>query len=360
MLYIENRYDGKKILLHRDRIQKLLDKRIPIPICVEIDPADGFCNQSCIECNYGSNVNRKLRLIDENLLNNVIAELAENGVLAIEWVGGSEPTLHPKLSSFIATSKEYGLRSGLISNGVLLWRIFDNLTMNDLEYVRISMDAASASVYEIVHGCNYDHFEKVIKNIENALTMGISSKVLGISFRIMKENMHEIAQAAELVKKLGVCYIQYKYSLVKNSTTFLQGIDQVIQNEIIKAKEFEDENFSILGGYKKISSTLPCEELYSGCISSPLVGVITAGGEIPFCIRYRNNPSFHIGNIKNGFMKAWLNTKHEEMLKKARETNCVYICKHHRYNTILAQHCSDGIVPIVGIKENTEINSYFV
>ena len=274
MLYIENRYDGKKILLHRDRIQKLLDKRIPIPICVEIDPADGFCNQSCIECNYGSNVNRKLRLIDENLLNNVIAELAENGVLAIEWVGGSEPTLHPKLSSFIATSKEYGLRSGLISN--------------------------------------------------------------------------------------GVCYIQYKYSLVKNSTTFLQGIDQVIQNEIIKAKEFEDENFSILGGYKKISSTLPCEELYSGCISSPLVGVITAGGEIPFCIRYRNNPSFHIGNIKNGFMKAWLNTKHEEMLKKARETNCVYICKHHRYNTILAQHCSDGIVPIVGIKENTEINSYFV
>lgn len=354
MLIIENRYDPKKIFLHKGKIYELLRGKIPTPVCVEIDPADGYCNQFCKDCSYESSSKKALRLIDSNLLINTLVELKQNSISGIEWVGGSEPTLHPDIASFISTAKSLGLKTGIITNGVLLKRIYPNIINKDLEYVRISLDAASSGVYKYIHGRN--QFQRVINNLTTIIQQGADQNIFGISFRIMPENIHEIAEAAKLAKNIGMCYIQYKYSLKKDSTQYPKELANLIQKQIGNAKKYASKNFTVLGG-SIIKASLPKT---IGCPSSPLVGVITAGGEIPFCIRYRNNPKFHIGNIKDGFLNTWGNAKHYHMLKAMRNKKCLYICKHHRYNAILQKYCKNGKIPDIATNPNIELNAEFV
>ena len=354
MLTVQNRYDPKKIFLHKGKIEKLLNNEIPTPVCVEIDPADGSCNQSCKDCRYESGNKKELRLIDSKILVNTLVELKQNGVLSVEWVGGSEPTLHPKIELFISIAKKLGFKNGIITNGVLLERIYSNIINKDLEYVRISLDAASPGIYEYIHGRN--QFQKVIKNLITIIQQNVNQNIFGISFRIMPENVHEIVKAAKLSKSIGMCYIQYKYSLKKDNTGYSQGLNSLTQQQINKAKKYESKNFAVLGG-SIIKASLPKT---IGCLSNPLVGVITAGGEIPFCIRYRNNPEFHLGNIKDGFLKTWTNTKHYCMLKTMRNKKCQYICKHHRYNAVLQEYCKNAKIPDIATNPSIELNAEFV
>lgn len=139
-MLIQNRYDPKKIFFHQERITQLLKQEMPTPVCIEIDPADGYCNQSCKDCSYESNKKKTIRLINTKLLVDTLFELKQSGVLSIEWVGGSEPTLHPDISLFISTARKLGLKSGVVTNGVLLKRIYPNIINGDVGVITAGGD----------------------------------------------------------------------------------------------------------------------------------------------------------------------------------------------------------------------------
>ena len=358
MIEVTNRYDAKKIFLHKEKIESLLHGEVPTPVCFEIDPADGFCNQSCVECSYSSSTRSVLRLLDRDLLLQTLPELASGGVRSVEWVGGSEPLLHPDIGAFIKAAKVSGLRCGIITNGVLLPRIYENILAGDLDYVRISLDAASPEVYEMTHRSK--HFAQVIAQLREILTRGANPALFGISYRILEANVKDIARAAQMMSQFGIGYIQYKYSLANNNTEYFFGHDGQIAGEIAEAKQWQSSVFSVLGGdtLKDITSDGITEGLH--CTSSPLVGVITAGGDIPFCIRYRNVPAMYIGNVRDGFKNVWGSERHKTLLVAEAKKHCHYVCKHHKYNRALLQYCSNGSCPNVSPQPGVTVNAEFI
>lgn len=355
-MFIEDRYDPRKILLFKEKIEQLKRGNVPIPVCVEVDVADGYCNQNCKDCSFESGPTKPLRLINSSMLLNTLEELSAYGVKSIEWVGGSEPTLHPEISLLISFSRKLGLKNGVITNGALLHKIFSNLVNGDLEYARISLDAITPETYQLIH--KVDHFNQVVGNIKDALAFGVKSQVLGISFRITKENIGEISETARIIRLYGVSNIQYKYSFDDKGKNFQKLEVDLLKKELQKAKEYETATFSVVG-VNRLSANQP--SIYgSGCVSSPFVGVITAGGDIPFCIRYRNQSKWHLGNIKDGFMKCWEGQKHKDLLARKKEYACSFICKHHRYNSILREYCDEDNIPFVTVMDGIEINPYFL
>lgn len=355
---IKDRYDAKKILLHKEKIESLMRGEVPTPLCCEIDPADGYCNHNCIDCCYGSSRRGTLRLINRNLLLKTLPELASASVKSVEWVGGSEPLLHPDISLFIRVAKECGLRCGIITNGGTLSGIFKNILAEDLDYVRISLDAATPEVYEITHASR--QFNKVVAQLQEIIHLGANPSVFGISYRIMESNICDIALASKMISELGIAYIQYKYSLTADSTEYTRGADELILEQIERAKEFSSSSFEVLGG-ESLQDSFPQEMSNSPpCISSPLVGVITAGGDIPFCIRYRDKPRMYIGNIRDGFTNLWGGMHHKSMLSRVANKYCRYICKHHRYNRVLRDYCRGDYYPEVTIKPNVIVNPEFI
>lgn len=355
-MIVKNRYDPRKILFYKTKIEALLFGKIPTPICVEIDPVDGFCNQNCIDCSFESSFRNKIRRIDTQLLISTLKEMEENEIQGINWVGGGEPTLHPDISLLISTSKSYGLGNGIISNGVLIGKVLTNMLNGDLDFVRISLDAAKQSTYKVVH--RRDHFQKVIGSIKNSIENGVNPKLFGISFRIMPENVKDISEAAKLIRDLDLLYIQYKYSYSKKGVLLPKGMDKQIDEELTKAMGCRTENFSVLTTTGMTLKT-PIAAETPGCISSPLVGVITAGGDIASCIRFRNYPDRHIGNIKDGFMKAWMGQRHKFMLNKMKNMKCTQVCKHNRYDAILYECHESGDIP-TPVLLDSETNLSFV
>ncbi len=355
-MIIKNRYDFRKILFHREKVETLLSGGIPTPICVEIDPVDGFCNQSCIDCEFQSSFKNKIRSIDTQVLIPVLKEMKDNCVRGINWVGGGEPTVHSDISLLISTSKSYGLDNGIITNGVLLQKVLPNMLGGDLDFIRISLDAAKRSTYKVVH--RRDHFLKVIGNIKESIENGVDPKLLGISFRVMSENVSDIPGAAKLIKDLGLSYIEYKYSYSEKGVSFPEIIINQVNKGMEKATSYQTEDFSVLTT-TAMTVEIPVAAETSGCISSPLVGVITAGGDMASCIKFRNYPERHIGNIKDGFMKVWLGEKHKLMLDKMKSMKCTQRCKHNRYDAVLYDCIETGDIPLP-IVSDLDINISFV
>ncbi|PIS40847.1 MAG: hypothetical protein COT26_01170 [Candidatus Kerfeldbacteria bacterium CG08_land_8_20_14_0_20_43_14] len=358
MLEIKDRYDPKKVFIHREKIESLMHSGIPTPVCFEIDPADGFCNQSCVDCSYASNRWNPLRLIDRKLLLKTLPDLVSCKVKSVEWVGGSEPLLHPDISLFIKVAKECGLRCGIVTNGSMLPKIYKNILARDMDYVRISLDAATPEVYFATHGSR--QFAKVIAQLQEIINQGADPSLFGASFRIMGANICDIFSASKMMSEIGAAYIQYKYSLTDDNTEYLKGSDDLINREIEKAKQLNSATFSVLGGDTLKDITDVGIANYAGCISSSLVGVITAAGDIPFCIRFRNVPSMYIGNIRDGLTNVWGGARHQAILSTVSSKRCGYICKHHKYNRIILRHCKGNHCQEVMIKKGVVVNPEFI
>lgn len=353
---ITDRYDPFKILLHEERITALLSERVPMPVCIEIDPAQGFCNHSCIDCSYNSSTKGVLRLIDRDLLLSTLPEIAACAVQSIEWVGGSEPLLHPDISLFIAQAKKHGLRCGMVTNGSMLSKIYPNILAGDLDYIRISLDAASPEIYETTHRSR--QFQKVLAQLREVIDRGADPSLFGISYRIMKENICDIVSAAELASELQIGYIQYKHSLMDDNTDYVRSDSKAIRQLLDRAEQFASSSFEVLGT-NRLTGSAPAEGSF--CTTSPLVGVITAGGDIPFCIRFRNKPEMYIGNIREGFANVWGGKRHKLLLAKVAREYCGYICKHHRYNAVMKTlKYPDDLASNIQAKKGVDINLSFI
>lgn len=81
-------FNQSKILLHNEKFHELKSNIIAVPVCCEIDLADGFCNNKCRHCFFGTNTYKEKILMDESVIKNVLVELKDIGVKAIEFSGG--------------------------------------------------------------------------------------------------------------------------------------------------------------------------------------------------------------------------------------------------------------------------------
>ena len=168
------------------------------------------CNLRCVMCPWRE-ITKNVEnhgLMSQDIWESIRRHLAD--IKSIDFTGGGEPLLQPKLAEWIAEANAAGCETGFLSNGLLLkeeklQRILDA----GVDWICISMDGADAGMYESIRiGSN---FERVCENVAKiaALRSGQRPRTM-INFVLMDLNFHQIEDIVRLAAQLGVDQLNFK------------------------------------------------------------------------------------------------------------------------------------------------------
>jgi MoaA/NifB/PqqE/SkfB family radical SAM enzyme len=131
-------------------------------------------------------------------------------VQSIDFTGGGEPLLQPKLVEWIADAKNAGCETGFLSNGLLLTEEkLKKILDAGINWICISMDGADAEMYNKIRvGSNFDRVCENVANIARLRTGKIPKTM--INFVLMDMNMHQMEAIVQLAARLGVDQVNFK------------------------------------------------------------------------------------------------------------------------------------------------------
>jgi len=93
-------------------------------------------------------------------------EMHDEGIPACEITGSGEPTLWPYIKELFVELGKYDIETALVTNGQHLKPLIDAGVIQNLQWMRFSMDSCTSEVHSKVHGVNPAMFDIAVKNIE--------------------------------------------------------------------------------------------------------------------------------------------------------------------------------------------------
>jgi MoaA/NifB/PqqE/SkfB family radical SAM enzyme len=168
------------------------------------------CNLRCVMCPW-----REITKNVENqgLMSQEIWEFIQphlSDIKSIDFTGGGEPLLQPRLSEWIADAHTAGCETGFLSNGLLLKKeTLEQILDAGIDWICISIDGADAGMYETIRiGSN---FERVCQNVANIAELRSGNKPRTmINFVLMDMNFHQVEDIVRLSANLGVDQLNFK------------------------------------------------------------------------------------------------------------------------------------------------------
>lgn len=168
------------------------------------------CNLKCVMCPW-----RGMAKEAENrgIMTQVVWEAIRpylDRVQSVDFTGGGEPLLQPKLVEWIADAKNAGCETGFLSNGLLLTEErLKKILDAGINWICISMDGADAEMYNKIRvGSNFDRVCENVANIAR-LRAGKIPKTM-INFVVMDMNSHQMEAIVQLAARLGVDQVNFK------------------------------------------------------------------------------------------------------------------------------------------------------
>lgn len=215
-------YSALKVFHHQDRLNELKARRLPSPAQVQLIISD-LCNQDCGFCAYrmsGYTTNQLFavgelatfghnnpkRMIEYNKIVEILDDCLYMGVQAIQLTGGGEPTVHPQFTQVLEGIVNRGLDLALVTNGMKL-RPKDIELLGRAKWVRVSVDAGTASTYAATRNTNVMNYARVWDNVAALAAQkkvsGNRELQIGIGYVVTKENWTEIEAGVQDAAKSG-------------------------------------------------------------------------------------------------------------------------------------------------------------
>lgn len=192
---------------------------------VEIDPID-YCNHNCKWC-FTENFrkDKKIALID---LKKYLLAFCKSGGKSVVFSGGGEPLLYKEIfnKSNIFDNKsickyliENSIYIGIITNGLLLQNLLlSDFDVNNLCFIRISLDATNKVSHSMLHKTSQADFCKILNSINSLVEHRGRSYMpaIGISFVVDAANgvsfhKEQIECINKLATELEVDFVQFKH-----------------------------------------------------------------------------------------------------------------------------------------------------
>ena len=175
-------------------------------------------------------------------------EFKNAGVLAVQFTGGGEPTVHPKHEAIFNRALALELHCSLVSNG-LKWS--SNLVEEILpkfDWIRVSIDAGDADAYAKIRRTPMQNWDNVWANVidlRHAILRWQSDTRLGLGFVVTPESFQGIPEFARLARDAGVNNIRYTAMFsTEAETPFLRIYDRIC--DLIKvAKDLATPDFAV-------------------------------------------------------------------------------------------------------------------
>jgi len=168
------------------------------------------CNLRCVMCPW-KEISKQAKnhgIMSQEIWETVRPYLSE--VRSIDFTGGGEPLLQPRLVEWMTEAKTAGCETGVLTNGTLLKKeTARQMIRAGIDWICISMDGATADQYEKIRiGSD---FERVCENVANIadLRAGKVPKTM-INFVLMHMNFHQVEEIVRLAARLGVDQVNFK------------------------------------------------------------------------------------------------------------------------------------------------------
>ena len=211
------------------------------------------CNLRCVHCAYWRS---NATFLEHDLYAYLLRDFVKSGLQTVMFSGG-EPLLHPIFTKFMKTTKDYGLKIKVASNGTLLCNDVFLSNVKDIDELIVSLDADCLEVYQDIRGINYfKHIEqslyKISTNINRPEKMSASFLIQHGNFRCLPGFISlckdfKLNSVSILVPNRGGDfqrfykldeYAQRVYLNKQEQLFFLNEVFPIIEHEYIKNPSF--------------------------------------------------------------------------------------------------------------------------
>lgn len=295
-----NPFNSYKLLAQVERWSRIRrGKPIPAPILITVDPTN-VCNFNCAWCNAEYIRQHRRRSISGETLMRLADFLPrwgegstvwEPGVKAICVAGGGEPLLNPHTPEFIDRCVDNDVEVGLVTNGSRIEDCVDSLS--HCTWVGVSVDAGTPGTFDRLKGLDFSRhtFERVVENTalladysrRHNTRLGSKHPSYGISFKYLlyKENIGEVYEATKLAKEIGCKNIHFRpagtpWDKLGGEEEIRFSVDEIelFDEQIARALELDDENFSVFGVTHKFNTQFERCNQFAKCYSIFMTAVI--------------------------------------------------------------------------------------
>lgn len=300
------------------------------PVRVDIDVTQ-VCTDRCFFC-YSRPYAKKncyqaarLPLADYERL---LATLAEHGTVTVRFTGGGEPLEHPHIRQMLALPHKYGLKTCLITNGSLLDDELDELLVQHVDHIRVSVNAGTDATRRAIHrstvpGASLTRLQTHLRKI-SALRAACFNNArrpsIWTTFLILPHNVHEIVQAAADMAACGADSISFRpvYHAVYQSLPPLDKAEMEAQLAAVRAQHCPPR-FQVFTPRRNLTEAgaLVPDQYFDRCRSCYLRTVVEAAKPNPLlkvCGLYRGEEDGVVAVLEHGFGTAWNSTQAADML----------------------------------------------
>jgi MoaA/NifB/PqqE/SkfB family radical SAM enzyme len=199
------------------------------PKQVELILSD-LCNQDCHFCAYrmsGYTSNELFlgdsqparyghdnpkRMIDTERALSMIDEFNRAGVLAVQFTGGGEPTVHKDHEKIFEKTLSVGMKAALVSNGLRWSKKLKEEILPKFSWVRVSIDAGNAESYGHIRRTprfNWQHVWDNVRDLSDSLDRVESDAVFGLGFVVTPWSWKEMPEFTELAAQSGADNVRF-------------------------------------------------------------------------------------------------------------------------------------------------------
>lgn len=330
-----NEFNSMKILYFKDHLQAIVDGKFLPPITVDSDPTN-LCNFNCIWCNSKGFRDKKASTIPADHLLKLADFYKEWGVKSTCVSGGGEPMMNQGFAAFLYRLHENGIKSGIISNGTLLNEDNAVAIAKCASWCGFSIDAGSNETFMKVKGIKDKKiFDKVINNIKRLIEIKrqLNSKLeITYKFLLHPLNTGDIFKAAKIAKDSGFntfhlrpgCWDNLYDQKHEKPINFSDYIE-IIESEIEKSRELEDDNFRFYSVRHKFGEKFKRKINFKKCLATPLLATFGADGNVHLCFDVRGKKEWilcsHYPDPKE-VLKVWGSEKHKKIIDSIDVKNC--------------------------------------
>lgn len=274
-----------KIVFYLNEVENLLNKKLQLPVCAEIDPSN-ICNNECHFCCFKRFLNDNPVNLSFIMFRLFMDDFAKNGGKAVTFTGGGEPLMNPYFADMAKHCIDRGVKIGLVTNGTMLHRLQGLWHM--FEFIRVSINAPNREIYKQIHGA--DNFDVVINNVKKVLTY-FNRPAVGLSVVSCAENKDHIDECVKLGDELGVDYVQVKPDIYNFERGKVEGESK---------------------GRKIVSPLYPAKQYHeTACAVAGLTFILNATGSVYYCCVHRGNPDFKLGSIHDYTLKELVDIRRD-------------------------------------------------
>ncbi len=317
-----------------DKIMKYLDKLNyffnghKTLIVTELDLTNK-CNNRCPGC-CGVNENRAE--LNKDQIDKIIENLKSMDNKGVILSGGGEPLISPYFKYAINELRKNGIKIGVNSNGLALDEDKAKTIIENCEYFRISLDAATPEMYKKTHGMSSESFNKVLENCKMFSNMKkeLGSNIsYGIGFLTNSNTAHEMEKFVILCKEAGADFAQFRP---------FTGDMTDVTDEYIRLKQIYDDNsFSVKASLQKYREmNTKGSRNYSKCRGMFFSTVITADAKVYSCLHNRQNEDHLLGDLsKQSLEDIFRSPRIREVYEYIDCAKCPMLCRNDVFNRTL-------------------------